>query len=56
MMILGMLRAVAFDDQAMLEADKIDDIGADGNLPSPFRRLQPSISQEAPQRLFGVCP
>jgi hypothetical protein len=30
MTILGMLRAVAFDDEPMFEADKIDDVGGRG--------------------------
>jgi hypothetical protein len=46
--IVGMSRAVAFDDEAMLEANEIDDIGADWNLATPFRRLQPPILQETP--------
>jgi hypothetical protein len=48
MTILGMLRAVAFDDEPMFEADKIDDVGAEGDLTTPLHRLQPSIPQEAP--------
>jgi hypothetical protein len=50
----GMLSAIAFDDEAIFEADKIGDVGADRNLPAPLRRLQPPTSQETPQRLFSV--
>jgi hypothetical protein len=39
----GMLRAVAFDDEAALEADEIDDVCADRSLTAPFRRLQSTI-------------
>jgi hypothetical protein len=52
--IFGMLRAVAFDDETMLETDKIGDVGADGNMSAPLRRLQSPASQETPQRPFRV--
>jgi hypothetical protein len=52
--IVGMLRAVAFDDETMFEADKVDEESAKGNLPAPLRRLQPTISQKTPQCSFGV--
>ena len=45
---VSMLGTVAFDNDAMLEADEIDDIGSDGNLSPPFRSLQPTIPQKTP--------
>jgi hypothetical protein len=33
---VGMLETVAFDDEAMLEADEIDDVGANRNLSAPL--------------------
>jgi hypothetical protein len=53
-MIVGMLGTVAFDDKPTLKTDEIDDINADRNLPTPFRRLQSAIPQETPQSPFSV--
>ena len=52
--IIGMLDAVAFDNEAMLEADEIDDVDTDGNLSSPLGQLQPPISKKTPKRFFSV--
>ena len=51
----GVLGAVAFDDDAMFEADKIDDEVADGNLAPPLCLSEPSIAQQTPKRRLGVC-
>jgi hypothetical protein len=42
------LRTVAFDDEPMLEANEVADIGANGDLATPPGRLQPVVSQNSP--------
>jgi hypothetical protein len=54
-MAFDMLRTIALDDKAMFEAGKVGDVGPDGDLTTPLRRLQPPIPQETPQRPFSVC-
>jgi hypothetical protein len=41
--IFGMLRAIAFDDEAIFEAGKIGDVDTDWDLTTPLRRLQPPV-------------
>jgi hypothetical protein len=42
------LRTVAFDDESMLEADEVGNVGANGDLATPLGRLQPAVSQDSP--------
>ena len=50
----GVLRTIAFDDQAMLETDEIDGEIAERNLTTPFERCKPTIAQQTPERLFRL--
>ena len=51
----AVLRTVAFDDESMLEANEVRNVGANGDLTTPFGRLQPAVSQDPPQRLLRIC-
>ena len=51
----GMLRAVGFDDQPMLEADEIDDVSTQRNLAAKLQGGQPAATQKLPQPTLGVC-
>jgi hypothetical protein len=46
-------RAVEFDNQAMLDAQKIDDETSDRNLPSEFQTVKAAGAQGAPEDNLG---
>jgi hypothetical protein len=48
--VLDMLRAIQFDDQAVREANEIDNVRSDGGLPTEFD-VEPAGSQECPRRV-----
>jgi hypothetical protein len=52
--VLGMLAAVHLHDEAGLEADEIDDEGADRRLPSELQPVEAAAAQLVPQLLFRV--
>ncbi len=47
-----MRRAVSLDDQAMLEADEVDDITANRNLAAKFQAFESAVAQEFPEGPF----
>ena len=52
---VGMLAAVCFDDQAMREAGKINNIAViDNELPPPFKMFEPAVTEQVPKLAFGV--
>jgi len=51
---VGMLSAIRLDDQAVLEAGKIDDEGPEGMLTAELVALEPPPAQSAPQATLGV--
>jgi hypothetical protein len=49
------LAPVRFDDQAMPEADKINDIAViDDELPPPFKMFKPVVTEQVPKLALGV--
>ena len=54
LLVAIMRRAVEFDREAMLHAEEIHDIAADGNLPAEFQPVQPAAAQRAPQHGLGL--
>ena len=50
-----MLAAVKFNDQHLLSAKKINDIGPKRNLADKFVAVQPAASQLAPKPVFRFC-
>jgi len=42
------LRAIAFDEESMLEANEVRNVRANGDLTTPFGRLQPAVTQDPP--------
>jgi hypothetical protein len=50
----GVLRAVAFHHEAVLEADEIDDVAANRHLAASFQAGQSSAAQDAPEFYLGV--
>ena len=48
--IFGVLRSVAFDDDAMMQTNEVYDVGAYGSLSAPFGLRQASVAQDAPER------
>ena len=53
--IVCMLAAVRLDNQAMLEAGKINDVIADRELAAKFIAFQLPRTQQTPQFLLGGC-
>jgi hypothetical protein len=51
----GVLGSIALHDDAMFETDEVHDEVADGNLTTPFRLREPSITQKTPERFLCVC-
>jgi len=51
---LAMLSAIAFDDDASLDAREIHDVRRDRELP-PEARPEPMPTKFAPQRALGIC-
>lgn len=49
-----MLAAIRLDDQAMGEADEIDDIVVDGNLAAKLIVGEAVSTKDAPERALGV--
>src|SRR5262249_5855323 len=57
--VSGMLAAVDFDDEPLLAADEVDNIGSDRLLTHEFVTHQGACAQMTPQtklRLGGICP
>lgn len=52
--VLGMLKAVQFDDQFLIRTDKIDDIGTDRNLTSKLVAVQEAIADMRPEDRLRV--
>jgi hypothetical protein len=50
-LLLDVLRPIKLDDQTVREANKVDNVRADGGLPAEFH-TQLARSQEMPQTLF----
>jgi hypothetical protein len=48
------LRAVSLDNQLSPNAKKVDNVGADWDLPAKLQAVQATIAQEAPQAQFAV--
>ena len=48
------LRAVGFDDQLSANAKKVDNVGADWDLPAKLNAVQATIAQKAPEAKLGV--
>jgi hypothetical protein len=48
------LRAVSLDDQLSANAKKVDNVGADWDLPAKLNAVQAAIAQKAPEAKFGV--
>lgn len=46
--VIVMKRPVRLDDQPMPEAEEVDDVSADWDLPAKFQAGQPSVSQQVP--------
>ena len=53
LLVAIMRRAVEFDREAMLHAEEIHDIAADGNLPAELQPVQGAAAQRAPQHRLG---
>jgi hypothetical protein len=51
---VGMLSAIDFDNQSRCKAEKIRNVGPDGNLTAEFEIGEPAVSQGKPQLAFGV--
>ena len=49
-----MRRPVEFDDEAMVDAKKVDDIAADGDLPAKFQPVQFGAAQSPPEYRLGL--
>lgn len=50
----GMLTTVAFDHEFFLIADKINDVRADGRLPSELEAFESFGTQVSPQMSLGI--
>src|SRR4029077_7428882 len=50
----GVLRAVGFDNQLSADAKKVDNVGADWDLPAKLESAKATIAQQAPQAQFAV--
>ncbi len=50
-----MLRAVELDDELPLDADEVDDIGADRRLTAELQALQAAVPEQAPEDPLGLC-
>ena len=48
------LRSVGFDDEPALEADKVDDVRIDDELPFEFERGHASVAQHRPEALLSI--
>jgi hypothetical protein len=48
------LRSVGFDDQLSANAKKVDNVGADRDLPAKLNAIQATVAQEAPEAKLGV--
>jgi hypothetical protein len=48
------LRAVSFDDQLSANAKKVDNVGADRNLPAKLNAIQTTVAQQAPEAKLAV--
>jgi hypothetical protein len=48
------LTTIDFNDEALLEANEIENIALERHLPAEFEKLQPSIAQQSPHGGFGV--
>src|ERR1700722_3816920 len=51
---LSVLRALGFDDQLSANAQKVDNVGADRDLPAKLESAEATIAQQAPQAQFAV--
>ena len=50
------MSAVSLDDKACALAEKVDDVGSEGLLPSKFGALHAAVAQQFPQGLLrGGC-
>lgn len=49
-----MLPAVEFDDEPLLDADKVDDVVANPNLTAELKPLEPPIPHGIPKLDFAV--
>ncbi len=52
--IFGVLAAIDFHNQVMLEAGEIDDGTTDRHLPAELEAVQPAIAQPIPQAHLGI--
>jgi hypothetical protein len=50
-----MLSAVNFNDQSLLQTDKINDAGSDGTLPAKFVPVKLAQTKMMPKQAFRVC-
>jgi hypothetical protein len=50
----SVLTTVDFNDQALFEANEIENIALKRHLPPELETLQPSIAQQSPHRRFGI--
>jgi len=50
----SMLAAVGFDDEAMLDTQKVGDVRAYGNLPAELHPTQCAIPQTMPEQRLGL--
>jgi len=48
-----MVRAVGLDDQAMAQADEVDDVAADPQLAAKLEAVEPAVAEELPQQTLG---
>ena len=51
---LSVLRAVSLDNQLSPNAEKVDDVGADRDLPAKLESAEATIAQKAPEAQFAV--
>jgi hypothetical protein len=49
-----MLRSIEFEDEFAIEADKVDDVRADGRLAAEFVTLELLGAQQSPEGLLGA--
>jgi hypothetical protein len=50
----SVLRPVGFDNQLSANAKKVDNVGADRDLPAKLNAIQATIAQKTPEAQFAV--
>jgi|ERR1700735_862750 hypothetical protein len=50
----GVLGPVGFDDQLSANAKKVDNVGADWDLPAKLNAVQATVAQKTPEAQFAV--